>query len=221
MDINLIGGMSLAAVLAFLAGYFIRSRIGHSRLTSAERQARGVIDQAEREAESVKRSAVLEGREEALRHKQQVERESQAARTAQLAAERAFQEKEAAFNRRVELIEKKDRDLKRLEQDVAKREEAVTGRNRELDGLLQESENIGDLDSTDVADLNVEHSDVVEEVIVETSPAEASIDDTNVGEGELTRELGPDENTQRRLERVLDESFIERRASQTRRSGNT
>jgi len=138
MDINLIGGIVLAAVLAFLAGYLVRSRIGRSRLSSAERQARGVIEQAAREAESVKRDAVLEGREEALRHKQQVERETQTARNAQLAAERAFQEKEAAFNRRVELIEKKDRDLKRTEQDLGQREGAVTKRSDDLQRLIAE-----------------------------------------------------------------------------------
>jgi hypothetical protein len=53
MDINLIGGIAIAAVLAFTAGYLIRSRIGRSRLASAEHQARGVIEQAAREAESV------------------------------------------------------------------------------------------------------------------------------------------------------------------------
>jgi ribonuclease Y len=138
MSVNLIGGIVLAAVLAFLAGYLIRSRIGHTRLTAAERQARGVIEQAAREAESVKRDAVLEGREEALRHKQQVERETQAARSAQIAAERAFQEKEAAFNRRVELIEKKDRDLKRLEQDMGQRETAVAKRSDDLERVIAE-----------------------------------------------------------------------------------
>jgi ribonuclease Y len=138
MMVNLIGGIVLTAVLGFLVGYFIRSRIGQTRLTSAERQARGVIEQAAREAESVKRDAVLEGREEALRHKQQVERETQAARAAQLAAERAFQEKEAAFNRRVELIEKKDRDLKRIESDLGQRESAVTRRGGDLERLIAE-----------------------------------------------------------------------------------
>ena len=136
MDVNLIGGIAVAAVVAFLAGYLIRSRMGRSRLSSAERQARGVIEQAAHEAESVKRDAVLEGREEALRHKQQVERETQAARNALLAAERAFQEKEAAFNRRVELIEKKDRDLKRIEQDLGQREGAVTRRGTDLERLI-------------------------------------------------------------------------------------
>jgi ribonuclease Y len=95
-------------------------------------------EQAARDAETLKRNAILEGREEALRLKQQLEREMLQARNNQLAAERAFQEKEAAFNRRVELIEKKERDLKRLETDLGNRETQVTERNGELDRLIKE-----------------------------------------------------------------------------------
>ena len=99
----LIGGIAVGAVVAFLAGYLARARIGRNSLLSAERQAQTALEQATRESEGVRRQAVLEGREEALRLKQQVERETQEARNTQLAAERAFHEKEAAFSRRVEL----------------------------------------------------------------------------------------------------------------------
>ncbi|MGH7742168.1 MAG: Rnase Y domain-containing protein, partial [Candidatus Eiseniibacteriota bacterium] len=131
-----IGGALAGAVVAFVAGYLMRDRLGAQRAQSAERRARDVIDQAGREAESVKRDAILEGREEALRLKQQVERESQNTRNEHLAAERVFQEKEGAFNRRVDLIEKKDRDLKRSEQDLLAREAAVQARTEELERLV-------------------------------------------------------------------------------------
>ncbi|HTM57702.1 MAG TPA: ribonuclease Y [Candidatus Udaeobacter sp.] len=133
-----IGGAVAGAVVAFLAGLFLRARLGAARMESAEQKAESLLDQARREAESSKRAALLEGREEALRLKQQIERENQVARNEQLAAERLFQEKEAAFNRRVELIEKKDRDLKRIEQEVGQRESAVGERGRELDVLMAE-----------------------------------------------------------------------------------
>ena len=133
-----IGGAVAGAVVVFVAGYLIRARLGATRLQSAERQAQTLMEQAGREAESVKRGALLEGREEALRLKQQVERENQTARNELLNAERLFQEKEGAFGRRVELIEKKDRDLKRLEQDLGGRETAVTERGGQLDTLIAE-----------------------------------------------------------------------------------
>jgi len=107
----LIGGGAALAVVAFLLGYLVRARVGRNSLQSAEHRAQNVLEQAQREADTSRRNAVLEGREEALRLKQQVERETQEVRNTQLAAERAFHEKEAAFSRRVELIEKKDRDL--------------------------------------------------------------------------------------------------------------
>ena len=133
-----IGGILLGAAAAFGLGYLLRARQGRARLQGAERLAQSLLEQAGREAETVKRNALLEGREEVLHLKQQVERETQVARNSLLATERAFQEKEAAFNRRVELIEKKERDLKKTETDLGQREGAVEGRNVELDKLLQE-----------------------------------------------------------------------------------
>ncbi len=136
MDAVALGGIAIGAVVAFWVGYMLRSRIGSSRARSAELQAAAMVEQARREAETLKRNATLEGREESLHLKQQVERELAEMRKEQLAAERAFQEKEAAFNRRVELVEKMERDLKRLEQEVQRREAAAGERHAELEKLI-------------------------------------------------------------------------------------
>ena len=133
-----IGGIVIGAVVAFAAGWGMRSRRASHRRDDAERQAQSLVEDARREAETLKRTAVVEGKEETLRLRQQLERENQEARSVQLATERAFQEKEAAFNRRVELVEKKDRDLKRSEQEIGQREGAVQKRESELGALVHE-----------------------------------------------------------------------------------
>ena len=133
-----IGGTVIGAVVAFVVGWQMRSRLAAGRRNDAERQAQELVEDARREAETIKRTAVVEGKEETLRLRQQIERENQEAHNTQLATERAFQEKEVSFNRRVELIEKKDRDIKRAEQEVGQRESAVQLRAGELDGLIQQ-----------------------------------------------------------------------------------
>jgi ribonuclease Y len=133
-----IGGIVIGAVVSFAAGYLVRQRRAAAMLGSAERKSEQVLADAARDAESTRRTAVLEGKEEALRMRQQVERENASGREALMAAERAFQEKEVAFNRRVELIEKKDRDLKKHENELGTREKAVTERNDQLDRLVKE-----------------------------------------------------------------------------------
>lgn len=131
----------LASIAAGIgAGWFIRSRLGRARLRSAEQRAAAVIEDAAREADRLKRDAVLEGREAALAMKQESEREILQVRGRQLDAERAFQEKEAAFNRRVELVDKQERDVKRAETDLAAREKAVLARTGELDRALAEQQ---------------------------------------------------------------------------------
>jgi ribonuclease Y len=126
------------AVVAFVGGYLVRARRAAALLGSAERKALQVFEDATRESESLRRTALLEGKEEALRMRQLVERETAAQRDTLLQAERAFQEREVAFNRRVELIDKKDRDLKRQETDLGKREDGVKERNSQLDALVRE-----------------------------------------------------------------------------------
>jgi ribonucrease Y len=138
VDLTIIAGVAVGAVVVFAAGYLFRSQLGRNRMQGSERRAATILEDAGRESDSLKRQAVLEGREEALRLKQQVERETLQARNTQLAAERAFQEKEAAFGRRVELIEKMDRDLKRQENDLGQREKAVAARGDELERMLGE-----------------------------------------------------------------------------------
>lgn len=137
-EVLVIGGILLDALLAFLLGWYVRSRLGKARLRGAEARAREVLEDARKEAETARRDAVLQGREEALRMKQDVERETLQIRNAQLETERAFQQKEAAFNRRVELIDKKERDLRKLESDIGAREQSVAARASDLDRLAAE-----------------------------------------------------------------------------------
>ncbi len=130
--------IAAGVVAGFSLGWFVRAQLGRARLRSSEQRAQQVLSDARREAEAVKRDALLAGREEALAMKQEVERESVQNRNVQLETERAFQQKEAAFNRRVELIDKKERDLKKIENDLTAREASTSERNKALDGLVQE-----------------------------------------------------------------------------------
>ena len=124
--------------LGLALGWFVRSQLGRARLRAVEQRAETLLSDAQRDAEALKRDAVLAGREEALGMKQALEREMLQVRNAQLEAERAFQQKEAAFNRRVELIDKKERELKAQESDVTQREAGLAGRQRELEALAEQ-----------------------------------------------------------------------------------
>jgi hypothetical protein len=78
---------------------------------------------------------------------------------------------------------------------------------RELDGLLRDSENIDALETTDVAEFGEDHD----------GEATIVVEESELGAGAPE----PGDDTQRRLEKLLDDSFIERIGSQQRRSGNT
>jgi len=81
---------------------------------------------------------------------------------------------------------------------------------RELDGLLRDSANFDGTDTTDVAEFGAEQD---EEHIVMTGEDHEATD--------VRQDIGAAEDTQRRLEKLLDDSFIERIGNQQRRSGST
>jgi ribonuclease Y len=132
------GGALAGAVVAFLAGYWTRVRQAATRLDSNERRAQQVIQDAQREAEALKRTAVLEGKEESLRLKQALEREIQKGRSDLLAAERLLQENETTFGRRVLLVDEIERELRRVESEQQRREAEVRQRDQQLNDLIRE-----------------------------------------------------------------------------------
>jgi len=81
---------------------------------------------------------------------------------------------------------------------------------RELDGLLHESENIEAMDPTDVAEFGEDREE--DTIVVEEAELPAELQ---------AQHLGSDENTEKRLARLLEDSFIERIGNHQRRSGNT
>ncbi|MDD3782732.1 MAG: Rnase Y domain-containing protein, partial [Limnochordia bacterium] len=54
----------LVAVVALVAGYFVRKLSAEATIRSAEEEARRIVKEAERDAESKKREALVEAKEE-------------------------------------------------------------------------------------------------------------------------------------------------------------
>jgi ribonuclease Y len=137
-------------VIALPAIFVVGRRTGMSlgRQTELERQraakssadeiAKRLVDDAEREAESLRKTALLSGKEELIRLREVAEQELRARRTSVEAEERRVGERENALERRAEAVEQRDRDIGRRASDFGRREKAVQTREEELDRMLGE-----------------------------------------------------------------------------------
>jgi len=127
-----------AAVLAFFLGWIAHRRIGEGKVYRAETLAAKIVRESEREAENLKKSALLEAKDEWFREKAKLDREAQSQKSEIQRAERRLQELETNLNRRAEVLDKKERDQKRLERELEVKSETIGERDRELNRVLAE-----------------------------------------------------------------------------------
>ncbi|HEU4721443.1 MAG TPA: ribonuclease Y [Gemmatimonadaceae bacterium] len=103
---------------------------------SSDEIAKRIVEEAEREAETLRKTAVLSGKEELIKLREAAEQELRTRRSSVEAEERRVGERESALERRAEAVEQRDRDVGRRASDFGRREKAMQTREEELDRLL-------------------------------------------------------------------------------------
>jgi ribonuclease Y len=135
------GGVVIAfliGVAVFLAGWFARRLVDRGKIVSAEELAEKIVREAEREAETQKKSAVLEAKDEWYKAKAKFEEDTQQTRSEIEKLERQVEKREENLNRKVEFIEKKEKELSQLDTELAEKEAVVGERNEKLSRLIDE-----------------------------------------------------------------------------------
>jgi ribonuclease Y len=135
----LILGYVLAAVLAaagFVAGQKYRKSIAEREISSAEDEAKRIINDAIKGAESKKREALVEAKEEIYRNRQEYEREIKERRVEIQKQERRLQQKEEHLDKKLENAEKKEENLQnKLKEAEAVKDEAALLKRSQMDVL--------------------------------------------------------------------------------------
>lgn len=135
----------IAGLIAFIIGYFLRKKIAEAKITSAEEEAKKIIDEANKEVEAKKREVFLEAKEESHKLRSEVERENKERRNELQNMEKRLMQKEESLDKKIEQIEKKEEALNKREKEISSiREELNTIKNKQqkelerLSGLTSE-----------------------------------------------------------------------------------
>ena len=133
-------------VFASAALFFVGRRLGSSgevrRLIAekgtAEETSRRILSDAEREAETLRKSAVVSGKEELITLRENFEGELRTRRTEVAREEKRIGERESTIDRKLDVIEQRERELARRDSDFGRREKEVAERADELKHLVSE-----------------------------------------------------------------------------------
>ena len=98
----------IAAVAAFFLGVAYRKKVAEREIASAEDEAKRIINESIKSAESKKREALVEAKEEIHKARSEYEREEKARRAELQKQERRLQQKEETLDRKVDAVEKKN-----------------------------------------------------------------------------------------------------------------
>lgn len=148
----------VAIVVGFLIGYFLMQKVLKERNDAMALEAQNTLADAQREAESLKREALVEAKDEVLKMKHDAERESKERMKAVRSSENHLNQREQSLDKRTEALDHREhqisslqgqvdrraKDVERAEAEVATRLEEVAGLTAEeaktelLDGLKEE-----------------------------------------------------------------------------------
>ena len=128
--------IAAALVVGLGAGYFIRKMIAEAKISSAESAAKKIIDEANQEANSLKRESQLEAKEEAHRMRSELDKEVKERRSELQRLERRLDQKEESLDRKLNNVEKKEEELRLKEEESNKfREELEKLEQKQLTEL--------------------------------------------------------------------------------------
>ncbi|MCX5766850.1 MAG: ribonuclease Y [Gemmatimonadetes bacterium] len=139
-------GLGASGVAGSAIAFFVGRKSGReaeelarrSAGDSADQIAKRIVGDAERDADGLRKQAVLAGKEEAMRAREEWETEARRRRDEIEREEKRLQERETTIDRKVDVIENRDKDLGRRASDLGRKEKAVEDKQAELDKMVSE-----------------------------------------------------------------------------------
>ena len=112
-------------IIGFVLGMTYRKKVAEREISSAEDEAKRIINDALKSAESKKREALVEAKEEIHKSRSEFEREEKARRADLQKQERRLQQKEENLDRKTDSLERRNETLARKIADVENQQNEI------------------------------------------------------------------------------------------------
>lgn len=126
----------VTAVIAFILGWVINSKIGKNNVVIAKDKAQKLIEDAEKEAKHLKREKLLEVKDEWLKKKQEFDVEINAKKQKLQNFEKQLESREESLEKKYDVVNQKEKTNKDLEKTLLQQKEDLDRKTQELDKLI-------------------------------------------------------------------------------------
>ena len=121
-------------------GYVFKQRLSRKKLESSENLSARIIDEAKKEAETIKKEAVLQAKENLLKVKTEFERDSRDRKGELDALERRLRSKEENLDRRTDLLSQKEVAIENREKAILQKESQLNEKHDRASRILEEQQ---------------------------------------------------------------------------------
>lgn len=126
----------IIGITSFFIGWFVNSKIGQNKISSAEERAKKIIADAERDAAAIQKEKMLEVKDEWYRKKHEFENEANQKRSKLQSYEKQLNAREENIDRKVELLNKKEKEVQALQKQNEVRAKDIEQKLQHLDAMI-------------------------------------------------------------------------------------
>ena len=128
----------VGAIVGIAVGFIVTKYLANSSTKRAAEEAHNVVEDAKRQADTLRREAVVEAKDEALRLRQEAQAENKERLKEVRAAEQRVNQREESLDRRVESLDSREQSLDSREHQISSMQGQLERRQRDLDAFEQE-----------------------------------------------------------------------------------
>jgi len=160
ISINLIILLVAVAGISILATWFLLTKISENKISDANNKAKKILEETEKEANTLKKEKLLEVRDEWYKAKQKFENEIKGKKIEVERAEKKIAAKEANMEKRADLLNRKEKELDYKEQKIKKIENELNEKIKKYESLIDEQtvqlEKVANLSSEEAKNILME-----------------------------------------------------------------
>lgn len=128
----------VAAVLGAVLGYYVRKSISGRMLESSENLSLRITSEAKKEAENIKKEAILQAKDNLLKAKNEFEKETRDRRTDLEKVEERIHQKETNLDRKTDQFAQREAAIEKRENTVIDKETLLNEKHASIDRIIEE-----------------------------------------------------------------------------------
>ncbi len=128
----------VAVVVGVLLGYLLRKKVSSKILESSENLSERIVEEAKKEAETIKKESILQAKDNLLKAKNEFEKETRGRKQELDGVERQLRLKEENLDKRLDMLVQKETNIEKKEHSIISKENLINEKHDKLNKVIEE-----------------------------------------------------------------------------------